>query len=121
VRERWAAHKANFQELAWLDGRDPSRYPDFDAFYESLRTRLPKQEIRRGLRGAVRKKVSVDSESEIIGDLSDDNVLLAGVREILRRLGEDPEKIPEYHSLRVNGSETEPKDKLLEKPGGDAR
>lgn len=110
VRERWEAHKDLFRELAWLDGRDPSRYPDFDVFYESLKTRLAKQEIRRGLRVAVRRKASIESGKEIIGDLSDDNVLLAGVREILRRLGDDPETIPEYHSLRVNGTDQEPSD-----------
>jgi carboxyl-terminal processing protease len=104
VRTRWDAHKDAFRELAWLDGRDPSRYPDFESFYESLRTRLSKQEVRRGLRVAVRRQVSIESGKEIIGDLSDDNVLLAGVREILRRLGADPESIPEYHSLRVNGT-----------------
>jgi len=103
VQERWDANKDTFRELAWLDGRDPSRYPDFDAFYDSLRTRLSKQEVRRGLRIAVRRKVSVERGEEILGDLSDDNVLLAGVREVLKRLGEDPEAIPEYHSLRVNG------------------
>jgi carboxyl-terminal processing protease len=104
VRARWDASKDIFRELAWLDGRDPSRYPDFDAFYDSLRTRLPKQEIRRGLRVAVRRKASIESGKEIIGDLSDDNVLLAGVRETLRRLGADPASIPEYHSLSVNGT-----------------
>ncbi len=104
VRTRWDAHKDLFRELAWLDGRDPSRYPDFDAFYDSLRTRLSKQEVRRGLRIAVRRKVSIERGEEILGDLSDDNVLLAGVRETLQRLGADPESIPEYHSLRVNGT-----------------
>ncbi|MFI5402209.1 MAG: S41 family peptidase [Planctomycetota bacterium] len=115
VRERWEANKDLFRELAWLDGRDPSRYPDFDAFYESLKTRLPKQEIRRGLRGAVRRKASIERGEEILGDLSDDNVLLAGVREVLRRLGDDPETIPEYHSLSVNGLE-EATDKELAAP-----
>ncbi len=112
VREHWDAHKDTFRELALVDGRDPSRYPGFEAFYESLRTRLPKQEIRRGLRVAVRRKVSIERGEEILGDLSDDNVLLAGVREILRRLGDDPETIPEYHSLRVNGT-GEPRDRDL--------
>jgi hypothetical protein len=104
VKQRWEAHKDEFRELAFVDGRDPSRYPDFESFYDSLRTRLPKQEIRRGLRVAVVRKVSTERGGEILGDLSDDNVLLAGVREVLRRLGDDPEKIPEYHSLRVNGN-----------------
>jgi C-terminal processing protease CtpA/Prc len=104
VRARWDAHKEGFRDLAWLDGRDPARYPDFDAFYESLRTRLSKQEVRRGLRLAVRRRVSIERGEEILGDLSDDNVLLAGVRETLRRLGADPESIPEYHSLSVNGT-----------------
>jgi hypothetical protein len=105
VKERWEAHKEAFRELAWLDGRDPNRYPDFDAFYASLKTRLSPQEVRRGLRLAVRRRVSIERGDEILGDLSDDNVLREGVREVLRRLGEDPEKIPEYHSLRVNGTE----------------
>ncbi len=116
VRERWEAHKDLFRELAWLDGRDPSRYPDFDVFHESLRTRLPKQEIRRGLRVAVRRKASIERGEEILGDLSDDNVLLAGVREVLRRLGEDPETIPEYHSLRVNGTSPASHDEELTGP-----
>jgi len=118
VREHWDAHKDTFRELAFVDGRDPSRYPDFDAFYESLRTRLPKQEIRRGLRGAVRRKVSIERGEEVLGDLSDDNVLLAGVREVLSRLGDDPEAIPEYHSLRVNGDARERE--LAEDTAGDA-
>jgi carboxyl-terminal processing protease len=121
VRDHWEASKDVLRELAWLDGRDPSRYPDFDAFYESLRTRLPKQEIRRGLRVAVRRKVSIERGEEILGDLSDDNVLLAGVREVLRRLGEDPETIPEYHSLRVNGTHPEPSDEELGTDRGAAR
>lgn len=121
VRDHWEASKDVLRELAWLDGRDPSRYPGFDAFYESLRTRLPKQEIRRGLRVAVRRKVSIERGEEILGDLSDDNVLLAGVREVLRRLGEDPETIPEYHSLRVNGTHPEPSDEELGTDRGTAR
>jgi len=99
VKERWDANQDAFRELAMFDGRDPARYPGFDEFYKGLRTRLTEQEVRRGLRLAVRRRVEVEQGKEILGDLSDDNVLLRGAHEVLRRLGEDPESIPEYRSL----------------------
>jgi carboxyl-terminal processing protease len=104
VKAHWDADKDVLRKLAMQDGRDPSRYPGFQEFYDSLKTRLPEQEIRRGLRIAVRRRVSIERGEEILGDLSDDNVLLAGVREVLRRLDVDPETIPEYHALTLNGT-----------------
>jgi hypothetical protein len=105
VKERWAEHKERFHELSHFDARDTSRYPDFEAFYEGLKTRLTHQEVRRALRIEVRREVSNEMGREILGDLSDDNVLRRGALSILKRLGVDPATIAEYQTLNdaVNG------------------
>jgi len=68
-----------------------------------LDTRLTRQEVRRALRVAVRRAVSDEIGREILGDLSDDNVLRRGVKQILDRLGVDPDSVEEYKAL--NGSD----------------
>jgi C-terminal peptidase prc len=99
VRTRWDRHKATFYELAYEDGRDPSRYPDFDACYAESGTRLTRQEFRRALRAEVRREVCNDMGREIVADLSDDVVLRRGCEEVLRRLGVDPASVPELGSI----------------------
>jgi len=103
VKSRWDEHKELFHELSDFDGRDPGRYPGFDELYARLDTRLTRQEVRRALRVAVRREVSNQIGREILGDLSDDNVLRRGVKEILDRLGVDPDSIEEYKALNGNG------------------
>jgi len=51
------------------------------------------------VRQEVRREVANEIGKEILGDLSDDDVLRRGVREIFARLGADPETVPEYKSL----------------------
>jgi len=99
VTERWDGHKETFRELARFDARDPSAYPDFDAFYAGLNTRLSRQDVRRALRIEVRRAVSVERGKDIPGDLSDDNVLRRGVWQILGRLGAGPRDVAEYAKL----------------------
>ncbi|MFQ5843735.1 MAG: S41 family peptidase [Planctomycetota bacterium] len=96
VDEHWAEHEQTFHELALADRRDPSRYPDFDALYEQLGTRLTRQELRHALRIEIRRRVSNVIGREISRDASDDAVLRRGVIEVLRRLGVDPATIDEY-------------------------
>jgi carboxyl-terminal processing protease len=103
AKRHWEADQATLKELAHFDGRDPARYPGFDEFYKSLKTRLSRQEVRLALRIAVRREVMARSGKEIIGDLSDDRQLLRGVTEVLKRLGDDPNAIPEYKALHENG------------------
>lgn len=99
VRSRWERHKDVFYALALEDGRDPSRYPDFDAVYAETGTRLTRQEFRRALRIEVRREVSNDMGREIVADLSDDVVLRRGCEEVLRRLAVDPASVPELASI----------------------
>jgi len=103
VRARWDKHKDTFRKLAHFDGRDPSAYPDFDALYESLNTRLTKQELRKVLRVRVRRAVANELGGEIHGDLSDDPGLRRAVWEVLRRMNADLSTISEYAKLKANG------------------
>ena len=105
VKDHWARHKETFRSLADFDGRDPARYPDFDAFYQGLKTRLTRQDVRRAVRIEVRREVSVEQGKEIQGDVSDDNILRRGVEDVLRRLGQIPADIPEYAELFPRVSE----------------
>ena len=41
------------------------------------------------------------SGKEIIGDMSDDRVLLRGAVEVLKRLGVDPKTIPDYADIEA--------------------
>ncbi len=104
VKSRWQQHRATFEKLAWFDGRDPARYPDFDAFHASLGTHLSRQELRRAVRIEIRREVANAIGKEILGDLSDDAALRAGVLDVLARLGVPTDTIEEYRSLEGNGA-----------------
>ena len=99
AKKYWKTHEKLLRELARSDGRDPARYPDFGVFFTGLKTRLTKQEVRLALRIAVRREVMARSGKEIVGDLSDDQVLLRGAISVLKRAGEDPNAIEEYRDL----------------------
>ena len=58
VEEHFDANKDLFVELAHGDNFDSSRYPEFDAFYESLNTHLDRNDIRKWIRAEARRKVS---------------------------------------------------------------
>src|SRR5262245_40523366 len=49
-------NKELFKQLAESDGGDLSRYPKFDAFYDSLKTKAEKNDIREVVREQIRKK-----------------------------------------------------------------
>ncbi|MHC4818258.1 MAG: hypothetical protein ACYTF8_09410, partial [Planctomycetota bacterium] len=100
VASRWEEHRDTFHKLAYFDGRDTGAYPDFDAFYRSLKTRLTPQEVRRAIRIEVRREVAGEQGREILGDLSDDNVLWRAVQEVLRRLNVDTATVREYRGLK---------------------
>lgn len=104
VKSRWKEHRATFEKLAWFDGRDPARYPDFDAFHAALGTHLSRQELRRAVRIEVRREVANAIGREILGDLSDDETLRRGVLDVLARLEVPADTIEEYRSLEGNGA-----------------
>jgi len=100
ISARWEEHKDTFRKLAHFDGRATDAYPDFDAFYRSLKTRLTPQEVRRAIRIEVRREVAGEQGREIVGDLGDDNVLWRAVQDVLRRLNVDATTVSEYRRLK---------------------
>ncbi len=103
VDARWAEHRATFDRLAGFDGYDPAAYPDFEAFYKGLDTRLSRDDIRVWLRIYVRRKVMDIRGREFIGkfikgDPQADRQLQRAILEVLEAV-EPGADIPEYRTF----------------------
>jgi len=101
VDEHFEANKDLFRELAVFDGRDPSRYPDFDRFYEGLKTHLSKDEIRRWVRIYVRRQVSdlrgrPFTSEYLFGDFEEDRQLQRAILEVYKKMKTDPKQVEAY-------------------------
>ncbi|MFN3240383.1 MAG: S41 family peptidase [Planctomycetota bacterium] len=94
VREHIQKDEALFRQLAEGDDGDPQRYPEFDAFYESLDTKLSKDDVRRWLRYEVRDQVSdlrgaVYPGNRALGDAQEDAQLQEAIRVLMKERGAD--------------------------------
>lgn len=94
--------------LAEDDGRDPARYPGFDAWFDGLKTTLSRDDVRLFLRRLLRDKVAEDRGRLFTCDLSDDPQLQRAAVEALKRGGIDPLTVPEL--ARYVPKEEVPKD-----------
>jgi len=106
--EHYEKHRELFVELAEGDRHDWKRYPGFDAFYDSLKTRLAKEDVRFYLRHYLRERVCDDRKKAfpgqgawILGDYQEDNQLQAAIKAVLEKMGRKPADIPEYDSFGV--------------------
>jgi C-terminal peptidase prc len=104
VKKHIGAHEQLFRELAEGDGGDPTRYPEFDAFYTGLDTKLGKDDVRRWLRYEVRDQISdlrgaVYPGVRAIGDPQEDAQLQEAVRTILQKLGQDVRQVVAYQNV----------------------
>lgn len=104
VRTHLPGNEALFRELAEGDGGDPSRYPDFAAFYAGLGTKLTEDDVRRWLRYEVRDQISdlrgaVYPGQRALGDPQEDAQLQEAVRTLLERHGKDIREIPAYRGV----------------------
>lgn len=81
--ERWgpAVLKA-----ADYDGFDSARWEGFEAFYEGLKTPLPKDVVREELRRVARRR-AIEEGADWACDLQADEVLLKGLDVLLDRMG----------------------------------
>lgn len=114
VSARWEQHKDLFLKLAEGDRRDASLYPDFEAFYESLKTKLSRDDVRRWLRVAVREAASdalgkAFPGSRVLGDFQEDQQLQAAIREVLDRGGKDWREIAQYRDAFTEPSTAQAK------------
>lgn len=85
-----------FKKIAESDRGDLSLYPNFNAFYESLKTKASKDEIRELVREQIRKRVQDHEGKPLYLDFQTDAVLQRGILEACRLGQVDPEKIQEY-------------------------
>ncbi len=104
VEERLEQHKDLFLELANGDDEDASRYPDFEEFYASLDTKLPRDEVRRWIRYRIRDAVSdlrgkAFAGTRRMGDFQEDPQLQFAVRSLLEKRGVDIREIKAYQNV----------------------
>lgn len=104
----YADHRDLAERLARSDGKDPSRYPGFDAFYESLDTRLDKDAVRFLVRLMLRRHIGDDIGRELVGDVVDDPVLQAALQDLFRTLGRDLEDVEDLAFLAHEAEEDVP-------------
>jgi len=99
VRRTWAGNEALYKKLAENDGNKCDEYPEFQKFYDGLKTRVDANVVRIEVRGIVRRMVADDRKQELGYDLQEDTVLQRGVLEALRKMRVDPTTIAEYKDL----------------------
>ena len=88
--------KAEMMKLATFDALNPDAWPEFDKLYAGLQTKLARDDVRRELRFALRTRVQDDRGAEFTQNFQEDNGILRGVKELFKKTGDDPLKIPEY-------------------------
>ncbi len=122
VKKHFDGHKDLFLQIAEGDQGDAARYPEFDAFYQSLDTHLTKDDVRRWLRYEIRDAVSdlrgkTYPGGRALGDPQEDAQLQEASRQLLQRLGTDIRTLDEYRNvLKITFDATAQKDPAP-KPG----
>lgn len=106
LREHYPEIRSLFEEegKVW----DPAGDPGFKTLVSSLQTRLRPPQLRRAVRGAVRRHLEDDRGKEFAGDIHDDAQLQLAIREALRVLGRDPREIPAYRFLAEEAGKPSP-------------
>ncbi len=102
LREQLPEHREIFAKNSVFDAGDFETYPEFDAFYNSLDTRLTKDEIRLWLRVYARRRVS-DVRGKVfpgdlifMGDFQEDPQLQRAIGELFEKMPTDLTSVPEY-------------------------
>jgi hypothetical protein len=99
VDQHFEANKPLFVGLAENDLRDPSRYPEFDAFMAQLATPLSPDDVRQLVRSEVRRRVQDLRGKEFpAGDFVEDVQLQEAIRVVLAPLGKSTTDIEEYRA-----------------------
>lgn len=113
VRDHFDDNEALFAGLAAGDDRDTLRYPDWQAFRDSLETGLPDDTIRLILRGAVRDAVA-DARGKafpgglIYGDWQEDTQLQMAIAVLARELSLDLASFEAYDDFAALDPFAEP-------------
>ena len=96
----YEANQSLFHQLALNDTKDPSLYPEFDRLMVELDTKLDRDDVRRVLRTAVRRRVQDDLGREFpFGDFVEDIQVQKGIEVALQKLGIAASSIPELQQV----------------------
>ena len=97
VDRNWDEHRSLFNQLALNDGRETSLYPEFDQLMTHLATTLPRDDVRRLVRGEIRRRVQDERGVAFPwGDFVEDNQVQKAIEVALEKLGEEPQDITEF-------------------------
>ena len=92
----YARHPKLIAGLAEYDGATWKDYPDFDAFYEGLDTKLDRGEVWWWLRAKARRKVGDQKGREMVGDYLRDQQLQRAILRTLEALEVKPSSVKEF-------------------------
>ena len=99
---RFAQRRDLFTQLAEFDACDPTRYPDFDAWYQGMAEQMGRDKTRRLLRAWLRVLVADDRGTDFVCDIQEDNQLQQAILQAARQVpGLDTKAIPEYRNLTL--------------------
>jgi carboxyl-terminal processing protease len=98
IDKYWKDNEAIFQKLAVDDAKDPSKYPGFDEFCNSLKTTLDKDTVRRVLHNRVRDEIMRlnPSEKPFAYDLMEDKELQCAIYELYTKMNGNAADVAEY-------------------------
>jgi C-terminal peptidase prc len=99
IKEQYEKNKELFKRLAENDGNDVSRYPAFDALYDSLKTKASKDEVREVVREYVRRRVQDEIGKPLYFDFQTDVGLQRAILEACKKANVDAKKIKEYETF----------------------
>ena len=92
-------HRQLVERLARSDRGATSLYPGFTEFYESLVTQLDEEAVRFLVRFALRRQIADDLGRKLVGDLVDDPVLQAGLRDLFASMNRKLEDVDDLAFL----------------------
>ncbi len=99
VSDLYENHRKLVERLARSDQRDPSVYPGFDNFYESLDTRSSKEAVRFLVRFNLRLKIGDDLGRKLVGDVVDDSVIQKALVDLFATMGQDLSEVEDLEFL----------------------
>ncbi|MDP6539745.1 MAG: S41 family peptidase [Planctomycetota bacterium] len=107
VADHWELHRDLFEELAYGDGDDTSRYPGFEGFHAELDTLLPPADLRFLLRTEIRRRVQDERGAAFPfgGDYQEDRQLQRAIEVVFDELGRSAWEIEAYARTFDGGAE----------------
>ncbi len=96
AEEHFKKNEELFKRLADGDDFNVKKYPGFDKFYRSLKTKLDRQDVRRVLRNHIRRVISREAGKPYINNIQEDTELQRAIYEVLKEMGVNPASVNDF-------------------------